>query len=77
MRNRMRSPRTDDHASADVTELGLLAVVVLELVGLVVDGFDGLQGGGVFLVVLFHLLVVDEVHLGSASHAGEQWVWVL
>ena len=33
---------TDDHPCADVTELGFLAVVVLEPVGLVVDRFDWL-----------------------------------
>lgn len=56
--------RTDDHASADVAELGLLAVVVLELVGFVVDADDGFLR---FWFLLFHLnfLLVYEVNLDT------------
>lgn len=56
--------RTDYHASADVAEFGLLAVVVLELVGFVVDADDGLLR---FWILLFHLnfLLINEVDLGT------------
>ena len=63
---------TDDHASAHIAELGLLAVVVLELVGFVVDRSDGLRGRRLLLLLL-HLLIVDEVYLGGgdAGRGGE------
>lgn len=56
--------RTDYHASADVAELGLLAVVVLELVGFVVDADDRLLR---FWFLLFHLnfLLIYEVNLDT------------
>lgn len=58
--------RTDYHASADVAELGLLAVVVLKLVGLVVDTDDGFLR---FWFLLFHLnfLLIYEVNLKTQS----------
>lgn len=58
--------RTDYHASADVAELGLLAVVVLELVGFVVDTDNGLLR---FWFLLFHLnfLLIYEVDLDTCS----------
>lgn len=58
--------RTDYHASAGVAELGLLAVVVLELVGFVVDAEDGLLR---FWFLLFHLnfLLIYEVDLDTRS----------
>lgn len=59
----MRSSRTDDHASADVAELGLLAVVVFELVGFVVDHDHGLGRRLGLLLLHLHLLIVDEVDL--------------
>lgn len=55
--------RTDYHASADVAELGLLAVVVLELVRPVVEGLGRLGGGRLLPLLLLHLLVVDEKDL--------------
>lgn len=59
--------RTDDHASTDVTELGLLAVVVLKLVGFVVDANYRLLR---FWFLLFHLnfLLVYEVNLDTQNH---------
>lgn len=56
-------PRTHDHACADVTEFRLLAVVVLELVGPVVDRFDWFYGRSFVLLLLLHLFVINEVHL--------------
>lgn len=55
--------RTHDHARADVAEFGLLAVVVLELVRPVIDRLGWLHGGGLVLLLLLDLLVIDEVHL--------------
>lgn len=56
--------RTDYHASADIAELGLLAVVVLKLVGFVVNADDGLLR---FRFLLLHLnfLLVYEVNLDT------------
>lgn len=53
---------TDYHTSTDVTELGRLAVVVLELVWFVIHQYDnGLRLG--LLLLYFHLLLVNEVYL--------------
>ena len=67
-RNRMRSPRTDYHARAGVAELGLLAVVVLELVGFVIDHDHRLGGRLRLLLLHLHLLIIDEVDL--EAHGG-------
>ena len=69
-RNRMRSPRTDYHARADVAELGLLAVVVLELVGFVIDHDHRLGGRLRLLLLHLHLLIVDEVYLEAHGGGG-------
>lgn len=55
--------RTHDHARADVAELGLLAVVVLELVRPVVERLDRLYGRSLVLLLLLHLFLINEVHL--------------
>lgn len=57
-----RPTHTDYHTSADVTELGFLAVVVLELVGLVIDADNRVCRFWVLLLHL-HLLIVDEIDL--------------
>lgn len=54
--------RTDDHSSTDVTELGLLAVVVLELVWFIVDPNDR-RWRLWFLLLDLHLLLVNEIDL--------------
>lgn len=53
---------TDYHASADVTELWFLAVMVLELVGFVVDPDNRLWRFW-FLLLYLNLLLVYEVDL--------------
>ncbi len=55
---------TDYHASADVTELGFLAVVVLELVGFVVDPDNRLWSFW-FLLLHLHLFLIYEVDLDT------------
>lgn len=54
---------TYDHPGAHVAEFRLLAVVVLELVGPVVDRFDQFDGGTFVLLLFLHLFVVNEVNL--------------
>lgn len=54
---------TDDHASTDITELGFLAVVVLELVGFVVDPQSWVGRRFRFLLLHFHLLLIYEIDL--------------
>lgn len=59
-RGRGRKKRTNNHAGADVAELGFLAVVILELVRPVVGRFAGLGSRRLLPLLLLHLLVVDE-----------------
>lgn len=53
---------THYHASADVTELGFLAVVVLELVGFVVDTDNRLWRFW-FLLLHLNLFLIYEIDL--------------
>lgn len=55
---------TDYHASADVTELGFLAVVVLELVGFVVDQYNRWWRFW-FLLLHLNLLLIYEIDLDT------------
>lgn len=55
---------TDYHTSADVTELGFFAVVVLELVGFVVDS-DNRRRRFWFLLLHLHLLIIYEIDLDT------------
>lgn len=55
---------TDYHASADITELRFLAVVVLELVGFVVDPDNRLHRLWILLLHL-NLLLIYEVDLDT------------
>lgn len=55
-------PRTDYHASADVTELWFLAVVVLEFVRLVIDPDDRLLRFW-FLLLHLNLLLIYKIDL--------------
>lgn len=56
---------TDYHASADVTELWFLAVVVFELVRFVVDWLNGFWRRGLLSLLLLYLLIIDEIHLDT------------
>lgn len=62
--------RTDDHASTDVTELGLLAVVVLELVRFVVDPKDWIWRRFWFLLLHLHLLLINKIDLKTQTVLG-------
>lgn len=52
--------RTNNHAGADVAELGFLAVVVLELVRPVIGDSAGLGSQRLLPPLLLNLLVVDK-----------------
>ena len=64
MQERKRGGRTNYHASADVTELWLLAVMVLKLVRAVVDWSHWFYRKFLFF---FHLyfLIIYEINLGD------------
>lgn len=58
---------TDYHSSTDVTEFGLLAVVVLELVGLVIDTEDRFWRFW-FLLLHLHFLFIYKVYLEPTQY---------
>lgn len=57
--------RTNYHARTDITKLWFLAVMVLELVRSVTDWLDWFCRKWFIFLFLFHLLIIDEIHLES------------
>ena len=63
---------TDYHASADITELGFLAVMVFEFVGFVIDTDNGFFRFWFFLLH-FHLLLINEIDLDTQQDTSQSF----